>query len=327
MVVRVALLVLALVLAASGSRAEAEPRFTWDAPAGCPTADQLRARIELQVGGAIDGVLSAIRVSIQRTSRGFVAFIDLRALTVENEVRELRARRCDALVDGIAVIVARLVTQVRTVARVAPRERPIVEVAVAPIEAPGAPLPGAPQPPSSVRIDAPAPVLSTWTGGIRLLALSGIGAQPSVAFGGELAAFVGRNNLLVELAVSRWQPRVAVLRAGAEGGVHVGLQSVIARVAWTPRPLPIRIWAGAEWGSMAGTGVSPDAEQHGVGPWAAINGGFGVAWRFNPRIHLVGTLELAVPFARTRFTLMDGYRAYYSSPAAVRSALGLEVPL
>ncbi|MGE0548384.1 MAG: hypothetical protein AB7R00_15065 [Kofleriaceae bacterium] len=314
--VRVAKLVLLAVLAGTGSRVEAEPQFSWDVPASCPTSAQLRERIEHQLGGPANDVLSAIEISIQRTSRGFVASIDLRGLTVENDVRELRARRCDALADAIAVIVARLATQARATPRAAPREPPIVELAVA-HTAPS--VPSMVRRHARVRIDPPASKLRTWSGGLRVLALSGIGAQPSVGFGGELAGFVGHNNLIAELAVSHWAPRVAVPSAGA-GGVDVGLKIVTVRVGWTPRPSPVRIWAGAEWGSM-GFGTN---YEFGTEPWAAVNGGFGVAWRFSPRIHLIGLLELAVPIAST---MMDGRQLYRPSPAAVRSAIGLEIPL
>lgn len=111
-----------LVLAAT---AHAEPRtdaaLVWQAPATCPDAGEVRARIERRLGMPIDRAVHGIEVAIEPeagdgsggTARRFVARIDLRGVTVANEVRVLTSGRCDELTDAVAVVIARLAAELR----------------------------------------------------------------------------------------------------------------------------------------------------------------------------------------------------------------------
>jgi hypothetical protein len=49
-----------------------------------------------------------------------------------------------------------------------------------------------------------------------------------------------------------------------------------------------------------------------------------VAWPISPWIRLVGTFEVAVPFARPRFLLADGTDIYEPAPLTARACLGFE---
>src|SRR5438874_218051 len=100
--------------------AAAEPRvavgpelgIAWDAPASCPDRASMRTRIERRLGRSLDDVVLGIGVDIRARGGRFVATIDLRAVTVANDVRTLTSARCDELEDAIAVVVARIAREI-----------------------------------------------------------------------------------------------------------------------------------------------------------------------------------------------------------------------
>lgn len=305
--VRVVCIWLALV-----ATAYAEPRtdagLVWQAPVTCPDAGEVRARIERRLGMSIDRAVHGIEVDIAAggdgKDRSFVAHIDLRGVTVANEVRVLTSARCDELTDAVAVIIARIAAENRQPAR---EQRQ-------PIDRPGimtyAPSPAAPH---------------KWGGGIRALGVSGIGALPRVSLGGELAAYGRRNSMFAELAGARWLPSRRVLLTGAPGGVDISLGVLSARFGWGPEDLPLRAWISGELGSIRGEGIALNNAQIGSSTWGGVGAGFAVAWPMTPHARLVGVVETVVPLQRARFVLQDGAEVYRPSPATVRSGLGLEI--
>jgi len=289
--------------------------FVWEAPPLCPDADSVRQRIERRLGD--DTSVHGIEVKITRDrSRNFVAQIDTRAITVANQVRTLTSARCDELADAVAVIVARLAIEARQRQRVAVVEDVLMTVA--------APRPSSPLVASEVEQTMPAPRAS-WGGGLRVLALSGIGMVPRVGVGGELAGFVRRNAMFGEAAYMRWAEQPTFLVVGAPGRVDVGLHVLALRGGWASDRMPLRAWLGVELGSMTGAGVALHDPRVGAGRWIALSAGFGVAWPMSRHSRLVGTFELAVPVERAQFSLADGSEIYEPAPASARCALGFEV--
>ncbi len=316
-----------LALAALAAPAAAQPAFGWRAPTSCPRADEVRARVERRLGGPIDGVVHGIEIEITRDGTGYVAQIDARALTVANDVRTLRSAKCAELADAIAVIVARLATEAR---KTEPARTPTTEpqmldaapTAVSVVEGAG---PDEEREVQIVRI-LPVPVPHRrWGGGVRALALSGIGALPRINIGGELAGYVRRDDYFGELALSRWVPQSARLDPGAPARVDVSLDVVALRGGWGPGHLPIRAWLLTEIGRMQGEGLAVLEPRVGTSRWIAVGGGFGVAWPMAPRVRLVGTFEVAVPLQRTTFMLQNGADLYEPAAVAARCALGLEL--
>ncbi|CAN5733725.1 hypothetical protein BH11MYX3_BH11MYX3_19140 [soil metagenome] len=313
-----------VALVAMAAPADADPAFGWRAPASCPRAEAVRARIERRLGAPIDGVVHGIEIEITQDGKAFVAHIDARALTVANDVRMLRSNRCDELADAIAVIIARLATEAR---RIEPAHELIADQVVH-AEPPRVEVAGGPD--EEVHVDAP-PVTAAvrpahrWGGGVRLLALSGIGALPRINLGGELAGYVRRERYFGELAVARWVPQSARLDPGAPARVSVSLDVLTLRAGWGTEQLPIRAWLSGEIGRIQGEGMAVVDPRIGSARWVAVGGGFGVAWPMAPRARLVGTFELAIPLERTRFMLKNGGDLYQPAAAAARCALGLEL--
>jgi hypothetical protein len=341
---RALLVMVGLVIAAAArtGRADAnapaapEP-FAYQAPRGCPTAAELRARIEQRLGGPLAGTIHGIQIAIAREHGGFVAEIDARAITVENAVRTLRSQRCAALVDGIAVILARLATEAReqdaqrAPVRAAADGSHATEVADAPLTGfvDGRTAAGGDDGATKVRRGGGGrgaqATVGTWGGGVHLLGLSGVGALPAVNLGGELGGYVRRGDRFAQLAIGRWVPQPAYLQSGAPARVDVGLEVITLRAGWGPRDLPLRAWLTGELGQLRGTGVAVGAPRTADRRWTALGAGFGVAWPMAPQARLVGTVELAIPLERTRFMLESGSELYQPSAATARCAFGLEV--
>jgi len=331
----------ALLALVSGSGVAAAAPFVWQAPAGCPDAADVRTRIERRLGASLDASVHGIEITVARERGAFVAHIDARALTVANDVRTLRSRRCDELADAVAVIVARLASEARDRTDRGPDVEHLASMV------PAARTPDAARSADAARIalDADyegereragsqglvyrAPRASTgprrWGAGLHLTGLSGVGALPQLNLGAELAAYVRRLDRFVELGAGVWVPQSAPLNAGAPARVEVSLQVITVRAGWGPRELPLRAWLTAEVGRIQGIGVAVDDPRAGSSRWTALGGGFNVGWPMSPLARLVGAVELMIPLERTVFMLDDGRDLYQPSSATARCSLGLEV--
>jgi hypothetical protein len=308
---RIACLWLALV-----ATAHAEPRtdagLVWQAPVTCPDAGEVRARIERRLGMPLDRAVHGVEVDIAPgdggDERGFVAHIDLRGVTVANEIRVLTSARCDALTDAVAVVIARIAAE-----HLAP-----------PPDEHGAQGARGPRP-GLVASAPPRAAPSVWGGGIRVLGVSSIGALPRVGVGGELAGYVRRRSVFVELAGARWLASPKVLHEGAPGRVDVRMNLAALRFGWGPQQLPLRAWVAGEVGSIEGEGISLNDTHVGTGTWVGAGAGVAVTWSMTQHTRLVGMIEAVTPFLRTRFVLQDGTEIYRPGPVTVRCGLGLEI--
>ncbi len=295
-----------VVVVTATATAHAEPStgagLVWQAPPSCPDAAEVRARIERRLGMPIDRAVHGVEVKIVRDSGGreprFVAQIDLRGITVANEVRVLNSARCDELTDAVAVVIARIAAEHRQPTANGRHELGWIEVRASPPSVP-----------------------HVWGGGVRALGVSGIGVLPGVGVAGELAAYVRRRSLFVELAMVRWRPRPEVPYMSEPDRVDFGLDAVALRFGWGPEQLPLRGWVVAERGMIDGDAVVLDDGREGPARWAGGGGGFGVAWPMTPHTRLVGTVELVVQFQRPPF-VFDGIRP---GLASARCAFGLEI--
>jgi hypothetical protein len=305
--------VLALILTAASAPAAAqsiamvdeEAGLAWRAPAGCPDADSVRTRIEQRLERSLDDVALAIEVDVALTAGLYVARIDLRAMTVANDVRTLRSKRCTELADAVAVIVTRVASEAFARKQVAAREDLQKQFIVEPSA-----------PPDKPRL---------WSVGARLSAVSGIGIIPKVGGAAELAVVVRRADFLAELAGTRWLDSFAQLHDGAPAVIDVLLDTAAARAGWRPRHLPLRVWGAVEMGMMDGVSTEVPGEQFDSGRWIAAGVGFGVAWQMNKWLRLVGTNETMLAIDRMRFKTGSGMIVYAPSPMSFRAAVGLEI--
>ena len=293
-------------LAASGAAARADDGFVWQAPEPCPGAADMRARIERRLGLPVDGTVHGIAVAVAREAGGFVARIDTRGVTLGNQVRTLTSARCDELADAVAVVVARLATEAR-VRQAEIARRATAGPAAAPAMAPARREPG------------------PWGGGVRAVAVSGVGALPGVGVAGELALYGRRHSYFAEVAGMRWARNAKHLMDGAPGAVDVSLFTAVLRAGWSPPSMYIRAWAVGELGPMTGEGISLNDPRIGTGRWTAGGGGFGVVWPMWDRARLVGSIEFLAAFEQVTFILSDGSEVYRPAFGVARCELGLEI--
>ncbi len=285
---------------------DTRPSLTWRAPAGCPDAASLRARVERRLERSLDEVVIRVEVDVVRTADRYVARVDLRAMTVANDVRTLRSTHCGELADAVAVIVTRVASDAIASRRVAVRD---TEDPTA-ITVESVTLPDKPR---------------VWTIGARFSGVSGIGVIPKVGLAGELAITVRRNETLAEIAGTRWVASAAQFHDGAPPRVDVDLDVASLRYGWRPTNLPLRAWTAVEVGRMDGNNLRLPSQQLESGRWVAAGAGFGVAWQMTPWLRLVGTNETMLAIDRVRFTLGDGIIVYAPSPMSFRASVGLEV--
>ena len=315
----------------ASTTADAQPSelgLAWQAPATCPDAAGIHRRIEQRLGGSLDDELvSGIDVGIARDHGRFVAHIDLRALTVANDVRTLTSSRCDELADAVAVVVARVARE-RAVHRPATRTPGAPAPVAAPVASIDRPAVDEPVVSRSVVAERPSTVVAprTWSLGMRVSGVSGIGIVPEVGLGAEVAITVRRKSASAELAETKWLASGADANVGGPAHVDVGLQVTAARIGWRPPGLPLRAFAAAEAGTMDGIGVGVGVAnpQHG-NRWFAAGAGFGVVWQMTPWLRLVGTTEVMLAVERVKFALGNGVIVYAPSPMSARASCGLEL--
>lgn len=284
---------------------DAKPGLAWRAPASCPDAASLRARVEQRLERSLDDVVLGIEVDVALTAGRYVARVDLRAMTVANDVRTLTSKRCSELADAVAVIVTRVASDAIARKRTAVEEDVRDSIIVEPLVLPEKPR--------------------LWTIGARFSGVSGIGVIPKVGLAAELAVIVRRDELLAEIAGTRWLDSTAQFHDGAPAVVSVILDTAAARVGWRPPHLPLRAWAAVEYGMMAGNSVKLPTEQLESGRWIAAGAGFGVAWQMTKWLRLVGSNETMIAVDRVRFTMGDGLVVYAPSPMSFRASAGIEV--
>src|SRR5512143_748467 len=176
---RLAVVVVSLLLgsvtrpaAADGTR-----ELGWRAPKGCPDARSMRARVEKRLDRSLDDVTVGVEVDVEKREGGYTATIDLRAVTVANDVRTLKSKRCGELADAVAVIVARVASDA-----IAQKQTAIIEMD---------PAEPAHEQHEDEHVDVLAPAAPPrprpWVLGARISGVSGIGVIPKVGLGGELA--------------------------------------------------------------------------------------------------------------------------------------------
>ena len=304
--------VVVMLWAATAAAQPGELGIAWQAPAACPDADSVRARIEARLGRSLDDA-DGISVDVAVANHRYVARVDLGAVTGANDVRTVTSTRCDELADAVAVIVARAAGEHRP----ATKTQLGMRVARADDDEPAATITAA----------LPAPHIRTWSLDVRLSGVSGVGVIPKVGLGGELAVTVRRKHALAELAETRWVTSAAQIHSGGPDRVDVDHDSTALRLGWRPGEMPLRAWASVEGGTMYGTGVALDNPQLGSGRWLAAGAGFGVAWPIARWVRLVGTTEVMVAVERVRFSLGDGIDVYAPSPMSARATCGLEIGL
>lgn len=351
--------------ASSAAPVPAQLHLEWTAPSSCPSATDVRTRVETALRrptvadgpAAADGPTTRVKARVTPGPRGFSLVLETRAAGSALDVRRMEDRRCGVLADATAVIVATAIDEVDPnrappVLPAPPTESvPDLSPAPAATDAPATPAPNLspapapapdlslgpaePPPPAIAAADdlspAPArppqsPAPPRLAAALRLAALGDRGSTPGLA--GGLTGGVGllAGNWRLDLAAVWLAPRPTSPRDGLTA--HIGVLAAQLRGCAVPRlgSLEFPVCLGFEAGGMRGRG-SGDAitPANDWRPWLAVVVGPTLAWRFTRRLALLVQADLVVPVVRPSFTV-DGFgEVYRAGQAAGRAGLGLEV--
>ena len=319
--------------------------LAWDAPAGCPNIEQLRARIaEFAPGVLDDPTIAGVRVDgrIEAFPGRFEATI-----RVENQdgasVRRFGAADCELVADASALVIAVALAPVESASTM--RERPPTQTPAEPVEPAAQPDESqAPEPEeqpaeqSQEQGSPPALVISLGPEQgeraesplvrVGLRAFGGAAYGPTDTgygvLGGGLALF--SNRWRVELAGSWSPPRV--VRRGDLGGTFEGW-TIAARGCFVPswRRLEFPLCPGLEFGRVHGRGLDElPVVREASFPWIALGLAQGLWFVPHERLALGVDAQLVVPLRGGAFVVEDR-QVQRLVPVGIRALVGVEVRL
>lgn len=277
-----------VVVLATPITAGADP-IAWEAPAGCPDGDTVRARVEAHLGRAPEpgDVDVALHVS-QDGARWRVE------MTIGEGVRELEAATCDELAESAALIVAMTIDEA---AQAAPP-------AVPDLSDPPAPLPPRrqvdtserrPSPPTDVKLRA------------RTFVVGDLGTMPEAAIGAGGAVEVALDAWGIEVAAARMAGQRAFVPGDPENGARVDLTSIATRLCYTAdrRRLASRGCLGVEVEIVGAEGFGFNVP---LSRTTTFGGGphFGVGWAYRLLGPLSARLDIAIALLLVRPVLTEG---------------------
>jgi hypothetical protein len=314
-----------LLLFATKAHAAAPLTLTWDAPAGCPTASDVRAEYERLVRSSTGRAVPALTAEAHLEPRG--ARWVLRLRTVRDGIpgeRELEADSCASLGRAAALVMALALgveledrdlpaVAPRPVEEPRPRTPPKPRVVEAPPPPPPAPEPPPPPPPPPEPV-AVAPVVVAgppppppaqplgWDVAVEGRASRGPFAAP--AFGVGAGLDVGRGRWLASLRLEAWLPQDETTASPAVQAHSSGLGASLSACGLALRNP--RVWVaaclGARGAALRGSSVGAPIDGSAVAPWYAATPALRLRVRVWGRLHVDARGELAVslnsPFFR-----------------------------
>lgn len=290
----------------------------WQAPAECPSADDVRARID-DAGGLGELEVDA-RVEAEGDGWSLELSISLDGIA---DTRVLRAEMCDALAESVVALVA---TRLDAPPTAEPEPAPSIAVpepAPAPSVAEPAPAPD-PKPRAPLPDVTPLEPRAAQPTGLTLAVATGVGlgSVPTLGIPAELAVGYAWRRLRLSLQ-GRFHPGPLRLELEGDRTMRVSLGTagprVCARRSWRAVEFPLcgEVAVGGSRAVLRG----PARNRGGV--WVEASVGAGLAWFFSSRWALTGQIAASLPFAGSAYTL-DGAEAWAPSPVGGRVTVGVE---
>jgi hypothetical protein len=324
--------VAALLAMTTAARARAETKvesvaFAWNAPAECPTGEQVLAEVARVIRGRQERVAVRVHVDVERTpSARWQGLVSLDTADAHGE-RRFEAESCTAIASASALIIA---LTVEGGALLPPEEPPPAPAAPAP---PPVAIAARPQP-----IEKPAPPRPSQRPSQFIIAAAGAidaGVMPGgAAGGGELA-------LGFSLYTASWRVRTLggaayfpvgsnTLAATGEGGrFSLFTLSLRACLSGIRGRLDLGPCVGGEIESMSAAGFGPPDRfeaASGSSWWAAGVAGALASWRVSPLLAVVVRGEAVFTPTPQRFVVQPG-SVLVHSPAQIagRATAGIEL--
>jgi hypothetical protein len=318
-VIRLAWKLWPLSLLGSPSPAAAQPAanlsLIWDAPADCPTRDEIHSRVDGLLGGdASANTVADVQAAgqVERVPSGFRLKLSLAAGT-RPTVREFEARTCDELAGAAAIAIALLARSGSPSADAtgsadasttsAPRENSTPRADATPGPAPRAKPDSTPNPENSddaaraarlhLLVDAP-------------LGVVGWGSLPSMGIGVGAAVGIRWKALRIVAGGELWRAQT-LEHSGF--GVKFKLQSARAEACLTQDVSGVEIGpcAGVALERLSAQGVASRTfnARSSTTLWVSASGGImaAVAVPGFPALRLLGQASVRVPTRRPRFVI------------------------
>ena len=309
--------------------------LTWNAPSGCPTAENVQARVDALLGGeASASSVADVRASgqVERVDSGFRLLLNM-GIAGTPHSRAIEARSCDELAGAAAIAIALLARSTLSGDSTEPSASTTPGSASAPAASAENPPPAVESPPSP---DKPSPSEPTPAESPSARArfvidapigLVGTGSLPSTAFGLGAALGIRWKALRAVARGELWAPQKNEVSGFS---AHFAMQSARAE-ACLVQPL-----GGVELGPCLGSAVQRVAAD-GIGSWVLSPSSRTAVWfsglagifaslptpSFAP-LRFFGEASVLVSPARPRFVI-DQFGPIHEPPlAAIRVDLGCE---
>ncbi|MGK4006913.1 hypothetical protein WMF31_30095 [Sorangium sp. So ce1036] len=316
-------LIVAAVLPASALAAPAEPRavdLRWEAPDGCPPADEVRSEIVRLLGASEQHQPIEVEIAVARAG-GARLRLDLRIRAPSPGERVIRGDDCASMSRAAALIVAMSIDPdaVARNAAAQPAAQPAPPSAVA------APVAGAPRPPPAAAARPPAASERDLEGALWLSAHIEQALVPAVGIGLAAGGGIRSGWFRADGAagvVPSSSSRIAGMAAGAE--FQLWFLEVDACARALERPLSVYVCALGRQHWLLARGREVDEAFARTAPIFAAGLGTLVGRRFAGPLRVEGALHAVAPLRRPRFVVENLEGAVYRPPAAGLSArLGL----
>ncbi|WP_438018753.1 hypothetical protein WMF18_06595 [Sorangium sp. So ce315] len=315
-------LIVAAVLPASALAAPAEPRavdLRWEAPDGCPPADEVRGEIARLLGASEQHQPIEVEIAVARAG-GARLRLDLRIRAPSPGERVIRGDDCASMSRAAALIVAMSIDPdaVARNAAAQPAAQPAPPSAVAaPAAAPPPPPPAAARPPAAAEGDLEGALWLSVHIEQALVPAVGVG----LAAGGGIRGGWLRADGAAGVVPSS-SSRVAGMAAGAE--FQLWFLEVDACARALERPLSVYVCALGRQHWLLARGRGVDEAFARTAPIFAAGLGTLVEWRIAGPLRGEGVLHAVVPLRRPRFVVENLEGDVYRPPAAgLSSRLGL----
>ena len=275
--------------------------ISWDAPAGCPDVDAVRAALRRWVELTPERVDHAgVQASAEVKAAPGGWQLDLTLVTPGGRQREtLVTERCDTFVELVALKVALAADPEGLIRNLEPARK-------------------AAKAPETT-------MTSAWA--TRAVFGLGVGLLPGAAESVAVLGAYEAPSWRVELGGEFWFPRPATYSSLPNIGANIGLAAGEARGCVLPElgGVTFPVCGGAEVGEMSGEGFNVADVKTSRQLWAALT--FGPAVRFRIAGPMFFWVEGEVLFSLTRpeFHVRNLPQLYQASPASARGWAGLEV--
>ena len=325
-----------LVVGWTSALAAQTARFalSWSGPPGCPTAENIQARVDALLGGAASASRVAdVRASgqVERVDNGFRLLLSMGVGSTPSS-RVIEARTCDELAGAAAIAIALLARSTAEEGS-APAISPSTPASVPSDAPPNSP----PAPPPSPNHDKAvstkdAPPIKPPPGGLHLLidapiGAAGWGSLPSAGLGLGAALGIRWKGLRANVGGELWQPQTNRVSGFAS---HFTLQSGRAEACFIEavHGLELGPCLGAAVQRLAGEGVGSRvfSANSRTALWISGTGGLFVSLPTPSFTHLrfFGEARVLVSPRRPRFTIDQLGPVHEPAMAAPQLNLGCE---